>query len=310
MNKSINSDGNNEIDLRDLLSALWLAKFFILFCVFISIALASLYLRNAEREYTVLYKLKAVSGSDDGPDLVNLGGIASLAGINLPSTGIEDFMIFKELIFSYEVAEKLFQNKELVKDLFIGEWDVSKNVYAQPQDQYVIAYLRKIKRFLTGDGKRVYNPPNPRRLLEMLKDSVVIFINKDTDFIHMKSESSNPELFKRLIVQAAEVGDKIMRERYMKFSSEPLAFYKEKLRTARSLEHREALAQLIGKEEQKLMLASSGAYFAAEPFIKPTISYLPTSPKWLLILAISLVLGFFSGASIVLLRNFKTKDIS
>ena len=52
-----------------------------------------------------------------------------------------------------------------------------------------------------------------------------------------------------------------MRQRYIAFAKEPLAFYKEKLRTSRSREHREALAELIGKEEQKLMFASRGKIF-------------------------------------------------
>ena len=94
-----------------------------------------------------------------------------------------------------------------------------------------------------------------------------------------------------------------MRQRYIDFSTEPLAFYKEKLRTARSREHREALAELISKEEQKLMFASRGKYFIAEPYINPTISLHPTAPKPKLILALSLVLGLFLGAALVLMRT-------
>ena len=94
-----------------------------------------------------------------------------------------------------------------------------------------------------------------------------------------------------------------MRQRYIDFSTEPLLFYKEKLRTARSREHREALAELIAKEEQKLMFASRGKYFIAEPYIDPLISLYPTTPKPKLVLIFSLLVGMFIGASIILIRN-------
>ena len=111
-----------------------------------------------------------------------------------------------------------------------------------------------------------------------------------------------------LIIEATKASDKIMRQRYIEFSTEPLAFYKEKLRTARSREHREALAELIGKEEQKLMFASKGKHFIAEPYINPTISLYPTAPKPILILALSLLLGLFLGAALVLIRHAIKKD--
>ena len=100
-----------------------------------------------------------------------------------------------------------------------------------------------------------------------------------------------------LIIEATKASDKIMRQRYVDFSTEPLAFYKEKLRTARSREHREALAELISKEEEKLMFASKGKHFIAEPYINPTISLYPTAPKPTLILALSLSIGIISWGS-------------
>ena len=111
-----------------------------------------------------------------------------------------------------------------------------------------------------------------------------------------------------LIIEATKASDKIMRQRYIDFSTEPLAFYKEKLRTARSREHREALAELIGKEEEKLMFASKGKHFIAEPYIKPKISLHPTAPKPTLILVLSLVLGLLFGAAFVLVRHAVKKD--
>ena len=151
-------------------------------------------------------------------------------------------------------------------------------------------------------------PPNPRRLAIFINNNIQIGEDKETGFLKFTSETSKPELMLSLIIEATKASDKIMRQRYIDFSTEPLAFYKEKLRTARSREHREALAELIGKEEEKLMFASKGKHFIAEPYINPTISLHPTAPKPTLILLLSLVLGLFLGAALVLMRHAIKKE--
>jgi hypothetical protein len=169
-------------------------------------------------------------------------------------------------------------------------------------------FVSDAKKLLTGNIEINYIPPNPRRLSNFINKNIQIGEDKNTGFLKFTSETSKPELILSLIIEATKAGDKIMRQRYIDFSTEPLAFYKDKLRTARSREHREALAELISKEEQKLMFASKGKYFIAEPYINPIISLHPTAPKPKLILAFSLVLGLFLGATFVLVRHAITKE--
>ena len=60
----IASQHDDEIDLRELFGALWRGKFLIMLCVIAAIALAALYLRSAERKYTVRYVFKPVATED------------------------------------------------------------------------------------------------------------------------------------------------------------------------------------------------------------------------------------------------------
>ena len=68
------SQHDDEIDLRELFGALWHGKFLIILCVVAAIALAALYLRSAERKYTVSYVFKPVATEDAMPSLGGLGG--------------------------------------------------------------------------------------------------------------------------------------------------------------------------------------------------------------------------------------------
>ncbi|MDC0983397.1 Wzz/FepE/Etk N-terminal domain-containing protein [Amylibacter sp.] len=303
-----NNELNDEIDLRDLFFTLWGGKIYIVLISIIFVSFASFYLQSAERKYSVEYNLKPVGETENNPSFSGLGGFASLAGIQLPTSSNNDFNIFKELITAPEVSEIVFENKKIIKDIFRSEWDETLNDYSRPPKSKIQIIISDAKKLLTGNIEVNYMPPNPRRLSDYIYKNIKIGQDKETGFLKFTSETSKPELILSLIIEATKASDKIMRQRYIDFSTEPLVFYKEKLRTARSREHREALAELISKEEQKLMFASRGKHFIAEPYINPTISLYPTAPKPKLILALSIILGLFFGAALVLIRSAKQKD--
>jgi LPS O-antigen subunit length determinant protein (WzzB/FepE family) len=299
---------NDEIDLKDLFFILWGGKFFIILISFISVFLASFYLQSAERKYSVEYNLKPVGETKNSPPFSQLGGLASIAGIQLPTSSNNDFNIFIELITSAEVSELVFENKKIIKEIFISEWDETLNNYSMPSKSKIQIFVNDVKKLLTGNKEINYMAPNPSRLAIFISNNILIGEEKETGFLKFSSETSKPEMILSLMIEATEASDKIMRQRYIDFSTEPLAFYKEKLRTARSREHREALAELISNEEQKLMFASRGKYFIAEPYINPTISLYPTEPKPKVVLTLSLVLGLFFGAALVFVRHAIKKE--
>ena len=303
-----NNELNDEYDLRDLFFKLWCGRIYIILISIIFVFLASFYLQSAERTYSVKYNLKSVAETKNNPSFSGLGGFASLAGIELPTTSNTDFNIFKELVTSEEVSEVIFENKKIIRGIFRSEWDETLNSYSRPTQSKMQVFVSNAKRLLTGNIPVNYMPPNPRRLSIFIDRNIKINEDNNTGFLEFASETSQPELILSLIIEATKASDKIMRQRYVDFSTEPLAFYKDKLRTARSREHREALAELISKEEQKLMFASRGKHFIAEPYINPTISLHPTAPKPKLILALSLVLGLFLGIALVLVRHAIKKD--
>jgi len=303
-----NNKLNDEIDLGDLFSIVLGGKIYIILSLIISVFLASFHLQSAERKYSVEYNLKPVGETNNNSAFSGLGGFASLAGIQLPNNSNNDFNIFKKLITAQEVSKIIFENKKIIRDIFGSEWNETLNNYSIPPKSKIQIFVSDAKKLLTGNIEINYIPPNPRRLSNFIKNNIQIGEDKETGFLKFTSETSNPELILSLIIEATKASDKIMRQRYIDFSTEPLAFYKDKLRTARSREHREALAELISREEQKLMFASKGKYFVAEPYISPTISLHPTSPNPKLILALSLVLGFFLGVALVLVQHAIMKE--
>ena len=299
----MNTISEDEIDLRELFGVLWRGKFLIIFCVVAAIALAALYLRAAERTYTVRYVFSPVASENAGPNLGGLGGLASLAGVSLPSSSSGDFLTFKFLLKSEEVAAEILEDKTLAQAIFASEWDTKNQTYRKPPDGQYTPYIRAIKKLLTGQDAKDYTPPNAARLSAWLSGAFSSSEERDTGFLTLSAETAEPHLMIRVMAKATEETDRLLKERYISSAEQTMGFYQQQLAKARAREHREALAKLIAQEDQKLMLASKGTYFVVEPLTEPSVSLNPTSPKSSLVLALSVVLGGFFGAALVLIRK-------
>ena len=303
MSETKSPEINDEIDLKELFFALWRGKYIVLLVTTLAIGIASFYLRNSERKYSVQMVLKPVVAEASGPNLSGFSGLASLAGISLPSSSGSDFTTYQKLIFSEEVSERIFTNKELVVKLFGGEWSSDTQSFEASLSGNIGKLKQKVKLLLTGAEKRKYIPPNPKRLSMLMVSTFSISVDIGTGFITISTETSKPDVMLELISNASQETDKLLKERFFVTAEDTLEFYHQKLLTSRSPEHREALAKLISAEDQKLMLASKSSNFVAEPLTMPSVSLYPTSPKSSLVLALGFVLGIFLGAAIVLVRH-------
>ena len=160
-----------------------------------------------------------------------------------------------------------------------------------------------VKWVLTGGEKRKYIPPNPKRLSILMAKKLDISVEKETGFISISTETSEPNIMLKTILSVSQETDNLLKERFFATSEDTLEFYYQKLLTSRSPEHREALAKLISAEDQKLMLASKGSNFVAEPLTMPNVSLHPTSPNALLVLVAGAFSGFILGAIIIFSRR-------
>ena len=298
-----NSTNDNEIDLRELFAALWRGKRLIIICVVLAIMLASLNLRLAERKYTVRYVFAPVESENSGPNLGGLGGLASLAGVSLPTSSSSDFLTYKFLLKSEEVAARMLKDRDLLLSVFSSEWDTERELFRQPASGPLRSVVRGLKNLLTGNEPSAYIPPNAARLSEWMNEVFSSSEDRDTGFLTLSAETTEPALMVDVLTRATQETDQLLKERYVATAEQTMSFYQQQLSIARAREHREALAKLIAQEDQKLMLASKGSYFVAEPITEPYVSLGPTSPKALLVLALSVVLGGFLGAAIVLIKK-------
>ena len=296
-------DASDEIDLVELFATLWAGKFLIFLITTLALALGAFYLHNAERKFTVKLTVSQVGQEQSGPNLAGLGGLASLAGVSLPTGGSGDFAKFQALMKSEELAVKLTDDDRIMRSVFKSEWDDAQHAFVQPERGQVGEIVSQVKYALTGDEAADYRAPDAARLSNVISGNVSLSEDNNTGFLSLSMEVVDSEFAAYLLQKLVVETDNMLKEDYIKSGSQALAFYQDKIGRARSQEHREALAKMIASEEQKQMLASRDGPFVAEVIIGPATSLNPTSPKSSLVLALSIVLGLFFGMAVVLVRS-------
>jgi len=301
-------NASDEIDLRELFLTIWSGRYLIAFAVAAGIALAAFILHNSERKYTVSYTFKPVAEDNNAPSLSGLGGLASLAGVSLPTAASGDFQTFKILLQSEETAEQLMASPEIIRQIFKNEWSEETKSFEPQEASAKVRSVQFIKRLLTGSDSAEYTAPNAARLAAWLSESFSAAEDRDTGMLKLTSETPNPQLIIDVMTATSTITDTILKDRYLSSARQSVEFYQNKISAARSRESREALAQLIAQEQQKLMLASNGSFFVAQPLTRPSVSLHPTSPKSSLVLALAVVLGSFIGSAIVLIRKAFQND--
>ena len=205
MNNHLKTFQDEEIDLKEILVSLWRGKVYVFLFSALFVFFASQYLKGVPREYLVEYRLKPVGDTEQKNSFSGLGGIASLAGIEMGSTSSNDFNIFKELISSVEVSEIILKNQKLISEIYANEWNSSLNDFVEPTKSKLTVRIGVFKRMLTGNYELNYTPPNARRLASYISNKIRIKENKDTGFLTISAETPKPNMLLSLITEAIVV---------------------------------------------------------------------------------------------------------
>ena len=303
-----NVNHTRETDLKELLTILWNGKYFIIIIIIISIAAGSFYIRNINSEYKVSVLLAPVQEEQTTPSLNGLNGLASLAGISLPSGSASDFAKYEIMLKTQEIASLVFQDRDLIQELFFNEWDNNQQIFFEPKQSKPMLIINYMKKLITGKPPEDYISPNPARLKAFIDKNVHVRLDKKTKYLNLFTDSSNPKLSTKLLDSMINNTDQLFKKKFIKQSNDAIQFYQIKIAKARSQEQREILATLIVKEERELLLATRDGPFVAEILTGPNISLFPSSPRPSFILTTCILLGGFLSFILLLIRNFLFKN--
>ncbi|MGC3982224.1 MAG: Wzz/FepE/Etk N-terminal domain-containing protein [Steroidobacteraceae bacterium] len=291
----------DDIDLGQFFSRIFQHWITIGAIVVAAIALAIGYLHAATYEYTAELKVTPVDSGASGlaGSLSGLGGLASMVGVNISTgQGVAPSQLYVESLQSRDAARLLIDHESLMHVAFAKEWNASTGKWQEPS-----GVLRSIKRgVLSALGVPVspWHAPDEADLQAYLEKNVSVDQDTKTKVITLSTSHADPQFAVQLISALDRAVDNDLRRRALERAQANIEYLSQKLGSVSIAEHRQAIAEALSEQEKQIMMASSGAPFAAEPFGMAAASSEPTNPKPVLVLMLGAVLGFLLACALVL----------
>lgn len=300
------SSMDNEFDFEKLWRAIWSGKLIIIIVTAIFILISVLYALNQPNIYkasTLLAPANEQGGAGGLAKMAGqLGGLASLAGINLGGGGTDKTGLALEVLKSRVFLEDFIEKHNLLVPLLaVKNWDQIEDRLIYNEKVYDISnnkWLREVKAPNTAK-------PSRWESYEALTKILTISTDKKTGMITVAIEHYSPSVAIQWVLWLVEDLNKAMREQDRKEAQNSIDFLTKKLDETQLSEMRNVFFQLIEEQTKTIMLAE-----VSEEYIFKTID--PANapddkikPKRALIVVLGAMFGGLFSTLIVLILYFK-----
>ncbi|MEO0972276.1 MAG: Wzz/FepE/Etk N-terminal domain-containing protein [Pseudomonadota bacterium] len=260
----------DQIDLIDLVLAVWRRKWTVIAISTVFVAIGVTYALLAEPVYRA-YAVLAPVDREEGPSLPSgLSGLASLAGVSLGGS-LTDSMQAVATLRSRAFVEGFIEDRDLMPVLFADDWDASRS-------RWIADAVDEQPRLADAVG---------------LFSEDVLFIKQDADtgLITLAIEWDDPAVATSWVGLLVERINEQLRTRDLADSERRLAYLNDRLSRENLIEMRQALSRLIEAEIQTITLANAEIEYGFRVIDPPREPVEPVAPNKSLIVILAGLLG-------------------
>jgi hypothetical protein len=285
-----------------IVGKLWAGRMFIATTSVITLLLAILYLHLTTFNYTTTLTL--IPTQSQPRDVAGqFGGLAAMAGINLPGTGatsVSPFTVYPETAGTRQVAADMLRDwPGLMQTLVRDQWDPRTQTWHKPRTlRYAIFDMI---RPVLGIPAYRWNPPGPAELQQYIAQNVGIAQDKKKAMLIVIMRAPDPDFSRKFILELHKSTDEVLRRMTLDRARKYSAYLANQLTTTQASAVRDVLTQSLSDQETLVMMGSSDTDFAAQPLAPPESSTRPTDPVPIFVLFFGLLAGMFIGGVCVVL---------
>lgn len=294
----------DEIDLRELWQVVWQGKWIIIVITFLfalgAVSLA-LYLPNIYQSKTLLAPSDEAQGGGMSRMAGQLGGLASLAGINLGNSGGQN---------KVDVAIEVLRSRQFVSE-FIKKYDLLATLMAADgwnRDTGEIYYDPSIYDEADKLWVREVRPPKKKEpsSWEAYKEfRRVLSISRDekTGFVTIAVEHYSPIVAQRWTQLLVKEINEVVRKKDVDEAQRSISYLQEKMSQVPLAEMRNVFYQLIEEQTKIIMLAEVRDEYIFSTIDPPVVPEEKDKPKRALICVLGTVLGLIFAVMIVFIKH-------
>lgn len=292
---------DDEIDLRELFATLWRGKWIIILFTMVFAAAGVFYALSKPNIYQASVLL-APAQDEGGPNISGqLGGLASLAGINIGSGGANQTVMAKEVLQSRAFLTDFIYRHNLIVPLMATEaWDMKNEKWVINRE----VYNPETGEWLTDDDGESYQPTDWDMVKEFKENHLGMSESKDTGMVTLSVKSLAPPEAKKWAGWLVKDINEHMREQDIQKAEARIAYLEGKLRETSIAGMQQVFYQLIESETRTVMLASAQQEYVFETVDPAVVPQEKSEPKRALIAVVATMLGGMLGVLVVFLNSF------
>ena len=295
---------DDEIDLRELFSVLWAGKILIvaITAVFALVSVGyALSLANQYKASAVVSPAQS-GGSSLGAMAGQLGGLASLAGINIGSGESNETQEAMEIMQSWGFMEAFIQTHDLQVPIYaaIG-WDKGSNSLKLNSDLYDATS----ERWLIEDNESGENrAPSSWELYEEFRERVAVSQDKKSGLINISVEYYSPQIAKQWVDLFIITINDYMRARKLEQVNRNIEYLTAQIDKTAIADMREVFYQLVEEQTKSKMLAEASPEYAFVTVSRAMVPEQKSQPKRALVCILGTLLGGMLSVLWVLFRRY------
>ena len=302
INKPMIAD--DEIDLRELLTAIWQGKLIII-VITILFAVASVFYAinqpNIYRSEALLAPAEQEQQGGLGALAGQFGGLASLAGVSLASGSVDKTQMALEVLQSRKFTSEFIKKYNILPDLMaVKSWNSQSNAINYNKDLYLESeakWVREVEPPFKAE-------PSMQEAYKEFTKILSINANKENGLVTISIEHISPYIAEQWVNWLIQEINSTMKQRDVVEANKSTNFLISQIQQTKIADIRAVLYKLVEEQTKTIMFANvrdEYVFKTIDPAIVPEKKF---KPKRALICFIGVVLGFFISCVFVLIRYF------
>ena len=299
--QSHNATGDDdEIDLRDLFLTLWHGKWLIISITVLFAIGGVVYALMQPNQYRA-EAMVAPTDEEQGPQISGqLGGLASMAGVNIGEGGSSKTVIAKQILQSRAFLSDFIHRHDLAVPLMAtegwnantGEWIINREVYDPEAGEWQ----------QNDDGKSL--EPTDWDLVKRFRGMLSVSDASDTGMITVSIKSQSPVAAQQWVDQLVADINEHMRQEDVEEAQNRINYLRNQVDETSITGMQQVFYQLIESETRTVMLANAQDEYVFQTIDPAVVPQEKSGPKRALIAILATMLGGILSVFAVFVRSF------
>ncbi|KPH90394.1 lipopolysaccharide biosynthesis protein [Pseudoalteromonas undina] len=296
---------DDEIDLRELFTAIWQGKWIIVIITALFASASVYYAVNLPNIYKSEALLAPAEQDKAGGLAGQLGGLASLAGVNLGANGnVDKTQLAIEILRSRKFSREFINKYDILPDLMAAKtWNSETNTVLYDEKFYDVEQNKWVR-----EVKAPYKPePSMQEAYKKFIKIISANKNEETGMVTISVEHVSPVVAQQWVNWLIDDINQTMKARDVIEANESTDFLTQQLEQTKIADIRAVLYKLVEEQAKTIMFANVRDEYVFKIIDPAIIPEQKAKPARALICVLGTFLGGMISFIIILFRYFLKK---